>query len=68
MGHEGLRIVLVHARRRSEDAGADVGRVAEFEQALQGSVFPVLAVQERKEDVDGSELGVLALGVPLQQR
>ncbi len=56
MGEQGLREVLVHARGRGEDAGADERGVAELEESLEGAVLSVLAVEDGEEDVDGLEL------------
>ncbi len=68
MGEQRLRVVLVHARRRGEDPGADERGVAEFEQALQGSVLPELAVEDGEEDVDGLQLGVAARSIAVDER
>jgi hypothetical protein len=43
---------LVHAHRRSEDAGADVRDVGEFEQPLHRPILAVRTVKDRKDDVD----------------
>ena len=48
--HLGQR--LVHAERGRGDAGADVGHVGEFEQALNRAVFAVRTVEHRKNDVE----------------
>ncbi len=42
--------VLVHADRRTEHAGADVGDLGQLQQSLHGAVLTVGAVQHRKND------------------
>ena len=49
-------MVLVHRCRRREHAGADVRNSGELEQALQRPVLAVGTVQQRKHDVDGTEV------------
>ena len=48
----GLHDRLVHADRRGEHAGADVGQVGQLEQPLDGAVLAVRAVQDREDDVE----------------
>ena len=51
-GEHQLHRRLVHADRRREHAGADVGHVGELEQSLHRAVLAVRAVQHRKDDVE----------------
>ena len=53
---------LVHAGGGAEDAGADVGDVGEFEEALDGSVFAEGAVEDGEDDVEGLGEGAVLLG------
>jgi len=52
-GEELLHGGLVHAGGGAEDAGADIGNVGEFEEALDGAVFAEGAVQDGEDDVKG---------------
>ena len=52
-----LEDVLVHAERRREHSGADVGHVGELEQPLHGAVLPERAVQDRQDDFDLAQRG-----------
>ena len=54
-GEDALHVLLVHADGGREHARADVGDTGEFEQALQGAVLAVGAVQHREDDVDLAE-------------
>ena len=47
-----LEHVLVHAERRGEHAGSDVGHAGELEQPLHGPVLAERPVQHREDDVD----------------
>ena len=51
-GEEMLHGVFVHAGGGAEDAGADVGDVGEFEEALDGAVFAEGAVEDGEDDVE----------------
>ena len=65
----GLDRDLVHRQRRAEDPRADVRQVGELEEALDGAVLPVGAVEERHDDVDvGGAGGVGRAGVEGHQR
>ena len=57
-GEEALHGVLVHAGGGAEDAGADVGDVGEFEEALDGAVFAEGAVEDGEDDVERCGEGV----------
>ena len=50
-GEEFLHDVLVHTGGGAEDAGADVGDVGEFEEALDSPVLTEGAVEDGKDDV-----------------
>ena len=50
-----LEEVLVHAERRAEHAGADVGHARELEQPLHRAVLAERPVQHREDDVDVGE-------------
>ena len=52
-GEELLHDGLVHAGGGAEDAGADVGDVGEFEEALDGAVLAEGAVEDGEDDVEG---------------
>ena len=45
-------MALVHRRSRGEHPGADVRDAGQLEQALDGPVLAVRAVQDREHDVD----------------
>ncbi len=60
-GEELLHCVLVHAGGGAEDAGADVGDVGEFEEALDGAVFAEGAVEDGEDDVEGLGEGAVLL-------
>ena len=55
-GEQRLHVPLVHGGRGGEHARADVAHAGELEQALQGAVLAVRAVQQRQDDVDVAEL------------
>ena len=57
-GEHGLHGGLVHADGAAEDAGADVGDVCEFEEALDGAVFAEGAVKDGKNGVEGGGVKV----------
>ena len=61
-GEELLHDGLVHACGGAEDAGADVGDVGEFEEALDGAVFTEGAVKNGEDDVEGLGEGAVLLG------
>ena len=61
-GEELLHGGLVHAGGGAEDAGADVGDVGEFEEALDGSVFAEGAVEDGEDDVEGLGEGAVLPG------
>ena len=50
-GEELLHDGLVHAGGGTEDAGANVCNISEFEEALDGAVFAEGAVEDGKDDV-----------------
>ena len=54
-GQQDLHELLVHRRRRGEDAGPDVGHVGQLEQALQRAVLAERPVQQREDHVDLAE-------------
>ena len=56
-GEEPLQGQLVHADRRGEDVGADVGDVEPLEQALDAAVLAEGAVQGREDDVGAEQAG-----------
>ena len=55
VGHQLLEHDLVHAQRRGQHAGADVGHVEALEQPLHGAVLAERSVQDREHDVDAVE-------------
>ena len=57
-GEEPLHGVLVHGGGGAEDAGADVGDVGEFEEALDGAVFAEGAVEDGEDDVEARVRGL----------
>ncbi len=61
-GEELLHGGLVHAGGGAEDAGADVGYVGEFEEALDGAVFAEGAVEDGKDYVQLLAEGAVLLG------
>ena len=54
-GEQLLGELLVHARRAGQHARADVRHAGELEQALDGAVLAVRAVQDGEHDVDGGQ-------------
>jgi hypothetical protein len=55
--------VLVHSDGRTQHTGADVGDVRQFQQPLDGPVFAIRAVQDRKHDVDIADGSSRVLGI-----
>ena len=53
--HHLLEDVLVHAERGCEHARADVGEPGQLEQALDGAVLAVRAVEQDEHDVERRE-------------
>ena len=54
-GQQLLGELLVHARRAGQHTRAHVRHAGEFEQALDGAVLAVRAVQHREHHVDGGQ-------------
>src|SRR5215217_3860287 len=52
LGEDRLRHGLVHAERRTQHPGSDVGHTGQLQEPLHRSVFTHGAVQHRKDDVD----------------
>ncbi len=52
LGEEGFGDRLVHRHGGTEDTGADVGDVRQFEHALDGAVLPHRTVEDGEDDVD----------------
>src|SRR5262245_23360074 len=48
---ERLHDVFVHAGRRAQNAGADIGDIREFEQPLNGAIFAKGAMQNGEDHV-----------------
>ncbi len=51
LGHHRLEQQLVHAQRRSQHPGADIGDIEALEQPLDGPVLAKGPVQDREDDV-----------------
>ena len=47
-----LHRTLVHPDRRTEDAGTDIGKIGQVEQALHRAVLPEGAVEQGQHDID----------------
>jgi hypothetical protein len=65
---DALSEFLIHGGGATEDAGADVGKVSEFEEALHGAVFAEGAVDDGEDNVDvgiGTGFWKDRLGLPL---
>jgi len=51
VGKQPLHHILVHARRRTQHAGANIGETGQFKKPLDGSVLAKGAVQNRENHV-----------------
>ena len=68
LGEESLQRQLVHADRRGEDVGADVGEVEPLEQALDAAVLAEGAVQGGEGGVGAEQAGRRAPARPARRR